>query len=62
MKFRLERKGILIIPESEQDVAFIEDTLGLERHGDSICLKREDSMGIVECLRAEKERHKRERE
>lgn len=53
MKYKLERTGIRIIPETEQDVAYIEDTLGLKNHGDHIYLTRKDQMGIVECLRAE---------
>jgi hypothetical protein len=46
MKFRVERRGISIIPENEQDEAYIEDTLGLKNHHDSIPLVRENAHGL----------------
>ena len=41
MKFKLERSGVVIIPETEQDVAYIEDTLGLKNNGDSLLLVKD---------------------
>lgn len=40
MKFKVTRRGIEIRPETEQDEAYIADTLGLKRHGDVIELVR----------------------
>lgn len=54
MKFKLERSGIIITPESEQDVAYIEDTLGLKNNGDSLLLERQDRMGLLELLKTKK--------
>ena len=36
MKFVMKKNGIEIIPENEQDEAYIEDTLKLRREGDSL--------------------------
>ena len=46
MKFEVERYGIVIIPEGKQDDAYIEDTLGLRKEGDSILLVRQNSIGM----------------
>ena len=54
MKFKLERSGVVIIPETEQDVAYIEDTLGLKNNGDSLLLERQDRMGLLELLKTKK--------
>ncbi len=40
MKFELFRRSIEITPETQIDVAFIEDSLGLNKVGDFIELKR----------------------
>lgn len=40
MKLDLRREALLIIPENDQDRAFIEDTLGLKRSGARIALTR----------------------
>ena len=36
MKFEIESSSIRMIPETYQDVAYIRDTLGLNKKGDSI--------------------------
>ena len=43
MNFELDRWGLVITPESEQDVAFLEDTMGLKQDGDYVKLRRVDS-------------------
>ena len=40
MQLRIDRHTLLIIPESEQDVAFLEDTMGLRDDGDTIKFER----------------------
>jgi len=57
MKFELERKRILMIPQTEEDEAYIEDTLGLMKAGDSIPLKRKNvhNVGLIGYLEAQKE-------
>jgi len=53
MKMEITRNSIRIIPESEQDEAFIEDTLGLKKEGDFILLTRIAPYGLsIECLEA----------
>jgi len=42
MKFEVGRALIRIVAESEQDVAYFEDTLGLRQDGDFINLCRQD--------------------
>lgn len=42
MQFKLERRGIVIIPDNDLDAAYIEDTLGLRREGDAIAFVREN--------------------
>ena len=42
MRIEFDRYTIKLIPETEQDVAFIEDTMGLCGDGDSILLERFD--------------------
>ena len=44
MKIDLKRDAILIIPESDQDRAFIEDTLKLTKSGDSVSVHRIDDV------------------
>jgi hypothetical protein len=47
MKIELDRWTIKIIPENEQDVAFIEDTMGLYKDGQTIDLERiDDDKGV----------------
>lgn len=46
MKFKVSRRGIEIIPENDQDTAYIEDTLGLKRDGDAIPLVRQNAIGL----------------
>lgn len=57
MKFELERKRILIVPQTEEDKAYIEDTLGLTNVGDSISLKRINvfNLSSLAYLEAKKE-------
>ena len=43
MKIVLDRYTIKIIPENGQDIAFIEDTMGLWRDGEGITLERIDA-------------------
>ena len=40
MKIELKRDYLVIIPENFQDNAFVEDTLGLKKDGNTILLKR----------------------
>lgn len=47
MKFELRRNGIVITPETEQDRAYIEDTLGLRNDGDVIPLRRNNASGLL---------------
>ena len=42
MKFTLERRGICVEPENIQDVAYIEDTLGLTYANSFVRLRRID--------------------
>lgn len=42
MQFRINRRTLLIIPETDQDIAFIEDTMGLCEDGDVIKFERID--------------------
>jgi len=43
MKIKYDRYTISLIPENEQDVAFIEDTMRLSKDGDEISLERIDA-------------------
>ena len=43
MQFELDRWGVIITPETDQDVAFLEDTMGLKEHGDYVKLHRINS-------------------
>lgn len=53
MRIEIDRFTIHIIPENEQDAAFIEDTLRLSRDGDTIKLERIDSESIPAGFRLE---------
>ncbi|OGP46222.1 MAG: hypothetical protein A3K30_03885 [Deltaproteobacteria bacterium RBG_13_51_10] len=46
MKFEIRRKCLRIKPESEIDLAYIEDILGLKKEGDSIPLVRVAPYGL----------------
>ena len=53
MRIEIDRFTIHIIPENEQDAAFIEDTMRLSRDGDTITLERIDSENISAGFRLE---------
>ena len=42
MQLRINRRTLLIIPETDQDTAFIEDSLGMKEDGDVIRFERID--------------------
>ena len=42
MKLVIDRYTLVIEPENDQDIAYIEDTLGLFKNGDAIRLERLD--------------------
>ena len=42
MQLRISRGTLLIIPETDQDIAFIEDTMGASEDGDVITFERID--------------------
>lgn len=46
MKMEVEKRRILIIPESEQDKAYIEDTLGIKKEEDKVICSRVNVMGL----------------
>lgn len=46
MRIEIGRTGIKIYPENAQDEAYIEDTLGLWRKGDTIALRRIAPSGL----------------
>ncbi len=50
MKFEITRNSIRITPQNDQDTAFIEDTLGLNKAGDSIPLVRVSPMGFQHSI------------
>jgi hypothetical protein len=58
MKFEIRRNKIVVSPENDQDVAFIEDTLGLKENGASINLTRHEDNGEVVLITAERKHHK----
>tara|TARA_Y100001938_G_C7863613_1_gene316826 strand:+ start:228 stop:560 length:333 start_codon:yes stop_codon:yes gene_type:complete len=53
MKIVFDRFTIKLIPETEQDVAFIEDTMGLVEDGDEIALERIESEDVELGFRLE---------
>lgn len=53
MKIEFDRFTIRIIPENEQDVAFIEDTMGLTDDGSLMSIERIDSENIEMGFRLE---------
>lgn len=56
MKLELERKRVLIVPETDEDEAYIEDTLGLTKLGDTLLFKRVNACnkGFFGYLEAQK--------
>ena len=50
MKMVIERERIVILPENDQDKAYIEDTLGLKEEGETIPCKRVASMGLPRSI------------
>lgn len=46
MKFEVERNRILIIPQNEEDTAYIEDTLGLKEEKAEITARRINAIGL----------------
>lgn len=46
MKFEIRRRGIVIIPENDQDRAYIEDTIGLKDDGAYVLLTRKNAHGL----------------
>ena len=42
MQLRLSRETIVIIPETDQDVAFLEDTMRMRKDGDVVKFERVD--------------------
>lgn len=40
MRIEIKRQGMQIIPENEQDIAYIEDSLNLRHEGEFIYLER----------------------
>lgn len=46
MTFKIKKEGIDIIPENEQDQAYIEDTLNLKDEGDYVKLVRKNAIGL----------------
>lgn len=50
MRFKTGRYGIEIIPENDQDAAYIEDTLGLRESGDYVKLVRRSPAGLDSSL------------
>ena len=53
MRIEIDRFTIHIIPENDQDVAFIEDTMRLSQDGDMIKLERINSENIPTGFRLE---------
>ena len=53
MKMVIERERIVILPENDQDIAYIEDMLGLKKAGETVPCKRAVMMGLsrsIACL------------
>lgn len=57
----MRRDSVAMIPESEEDIAYIEDTLGLKADGDAIRFVRENALQLssvawVRTYRADQKR------
>lgn len=50
MRFEMKMSSIRMMPETEQDAAYIRDTLGLKKKGDSIPLTWVAISGIDSAL------------
>lgn len=46
MRLEIKRNHLLLVPENEQDRAFIEDTLGLTKNGETIGIKRVNDVAL----------------
>ncbi len=46
MRLEIKRKSIEVVPENDQDIAFIEDVLGLDKDGKKTEAKRVDPDGF----------------
>jgi len=46
MKLEIKRKTLLIIPENDQDISFIEDTLGVTKNGEKTSLERVNDVSL----------------
>lgn len=46
MKIEARRDELKIVPETEQDMAYLEDTLGLVKDGDVVKLKMKVTKGL----------------
>jgi len=56
MKMEIGQSRILIIPENEQDEAYIEDTLGAKKGNANLNCRRVNAMGLSCCEYLEIER------
>lgn len=50
MKLQIEVRRILIVPETEQDEAYIRDTLRIKKEGDFVKCVQVSAMGMPSCL------------
>jgi len=50
MRMIIERQRITIVPESDEDKAYIEDTLGLKKEGDKISCERIAPAGLEHAI------------
>ena len=62
MKMVIEKERIVILPENEQDKAYIEDTLGLKEAGETVPCKRAAMMGLSRSITCLEIRSKEENE
>lgn len=53
MKVEIRRRALWIIPENEQDKAFIEDTLGMTGAGETLRVKRINSVSRLYCSKTD---------
>ena len=50
MKMKVERERIVILPENDQDIAYIEDMLGLKEAGETVPCKRAAMIGLSRSI------------
>ena len=62
MKMKVERERIVILPENDQDIAYIEDMLGLKEEGETVPCKRAAMMGLSRSITCLEIRSKEENE